>query len=118
MYVAKSETPVSVRVPADTAMCDRRRSGFDRKIPHPRQEATGILGNAGAYTHISVAVLGEKTTSDLPSTMTQLSNIQKRDTFIDLSYVSRAANGTIDGVGIQTDADALIARRAVIHTPS
>ncbi|MEQ8287211.1 type II 3-dehydroquinate dehydratase [Thalassospira sp.] len=83
-----------------------------------RQEDSGILCNAGAYTHISVAILDAIWASDLPMIEVHLSNIQKRDTFRHHSNVSKAANGMIYGFGSQSYIHALDAMRRLIHTPS
>ncbi|MHC8494087.1 type II 3-dehydroquinate dehydratase [Thalassospira sp. SM2505] len=83
-----------------------------------RQEESGILCNAGAYTHTSVAILDAIGASDMPMIEVHLSNIQKRDAFRLEANVSKAANGMIYGFGSQSYKHALDAMRELIHTPS
>jgi len=83
-----------------------------------RQEDSGILCDAGAYTHTSVAILDAIGASDLPMIEVHLSNIQKRDAIRLLSNVSNAANGMIYGFGDQSYNHALDAMRGLIHKPS
>ncbi|WP_417829497.1 type II 3-dehydroquinate dehydratase [Thalassospira sp.] len=83
-----------------------------------RQEDSGILGNAKAYTHTSVAILGAFAASTMAIFKIHLSNIQKRNAFRHDLYVSKAANGMIYGFGSRSIKNALDAMRGLIHTPS
>ncbi len=83
-----------------------------------RQEDSGILGTAEAYTHTLVAILDARRASDMPVGEVQLPNIQMRDAFRHTSNVSKAANGMIYGFGSQSSEYALDAMRGLIHTPS
>jgi 3-dehydroquinate dehydratase-2 len=58
-----------------------------------------LIVNAGAYTHTSVALLDALLAVDLPVIEVHLSNIHKRDDFRQHSYVSKAADGMISGLG-------------------
>ncbi len=68
-------------------------------IQGARASAAGIIINAAAYTHTSVAILDALLASDLPVIEVHLSNIYKREEFRHHSYVSRAATGVICGFG-------------------
>lgn len=68
-------------------------------IQEARTKAAGILINAGAYTHTSIAILDALQAVDVPVVEVHLSNIFKRDDFRHHSYVSLAANGVICGLG-------------------
>ena len=68
-------------------------------IQAARGSAVGIIINAAAYTHTSVAILDALLASDLPVIEVHLSNIYKREEFRHHSYVSRAATGVICGFG-------------------
>ncbi|MGE3332804.1 MAG: type II 3-dehydroquinate dehydratase [Rhodospirillaceae bacterium] len=68
-------------------------------IQGARTSAAGIIINAAAYTHTSVAILDALLASDLPVIEVHLSNIYKREEFRHHSYVSRAATGVICGFG-------------------
>jgi 3-dehydroquinate dehydratase-2 len=70
-------------------------------IHEAREAADGIIINAGALTHTSVAVLDALTAADLPVIEVHLSNIFRRERFRHHSYVSLAANGGIFGLGPQ-----------------
>ncbi|MFQ5764217.1 MAG: type II 3-dehydroquinate dehydratase [Rhodospirillales bacterium] len=59
----------------------------------------GLIVNAGAYTHTSVALLDALLVTDVPVIEVHLSNIYKRDEFRQHSYVSKAADGMICGFG-------------------
>jgi 3-dehydroquinate dehydratase-2 len=64
-----------------------------------RTSAVGIIINAAAYTHTSVAILDALLASDLPVIEVHLSNIYRREEFRHHSFVSRAATGVICGFG-------------------
>jgi 3-dehydroquinate dehydratase-2 len=68
-------------------------------IQEARGTADGIVINAGALSHTSVAVLDALLASELPVMEVHLSNIYVRDAFRHHSYVSRAARGVICGLG-------------------
>lgn len=59
----------------------------------------GIVINAGAYTHTSIAILDALLACGLPAVEVHLSNIHQRDRFRHHSYVSKAARGMICGFG-------------------
>jgi 3-dehydroquinate dehydratase-2 len=68
-------------------------------IQEARETAEGIVLNAGALTHTSVAVLDALSAADLPVIEVHLSNIFRRERFRHYSYVSLAASGVICGLG-------------------
>ncbi len=68
-------------------------------IQEARTAASGILLNAGAYTHTSVAILDALTAAELPVVEVHLSNIFSREPFRHHSYVSPAAFGVLCGFG-------------------
>ena len=68
-------------------------------IQEARETAEGIILNAGALTHTSVAVLDALFAAGLPVIEVHLSNIFRRESFRHHSYVSLAANGVICGLG-------------------
>ena len=70
-------------------------------IQEARESADGIILNAGALTHTSVALLDALSAAELPVIEVHLSNIFRRETFRHHSYVSLAANGVICGFGAQ-----------------
>ena len=70
-------------------------------IQEARESADGIILNAGALTHTSVAVLDALSAAGLPVIEVHLSNIFRRESFRHHSYVSLAADGVICGLGPQ-----------------
>lgn len=70
-------------------------------IQEARDKADGIVINAAAYTHTSVAVLDALIAAELPVVEVHLSNIHKREPFRQHSYVSKIADEVIVGLGPQ-----------------
>ncbi len=70
-------------------------------IQDARTSAAGIIINAAAYTHTSVAILDALQACGKPVIEVHLSNIFKRESFRHHSYVSPAATGVICGLGAQ-----------------
>lgn len=68
-------------------------------IQEAREKASGIILNAGAYTHTSIAILDALNAAERPVIELHLSNIFKREEFRHHSYVSAAAQGVICGLG-------------------
>jgi 3-dehydroquinate dehydratase II len=68
-------------------------------IQEGRENADGIILNAAALTHTSIAILDALKATELPIIEVHLSNIFRREPFRHLSYVSQAATGTICGFG-------------------
>jgi 3-dehydroquinate dehydratase-2 len=68
-------------------------------VQEARGKANGIIMNAGAYTHTSVAILDALQAAELPVIEVHLSNIFRRDRFRQHSYISLAATGVICGLG-------------------
>jgi 3-dehydroquinate dehydratase II len=75
----------------------------------------GLILNAGAYSHTSVALLDALLTLREPLIEVHLSNIYRRETFRQHSYVSLAAKGVICGFGAQGYPMALRALAAMLH---
>jgi 3-dehydroquinate dehydratase-2 len=68
-------------------------------IQEGRSGFAGLIVNAGAYTHTSIAILDALTTVAAPIIEVHLSNIFRREPFRHHSYVSRAATGIVAGLG-------------------
>lgn len=64
-------------------------------------EADGLILNAGAYTHTSVALRDAVAACDLPVIEVHLSNVWKREEFRHESLLSPLAAGVIVGLGPQ-----------------
>lgn len=70
-------------------------------IQDARSNAAGIVINAGAYSHSSIAILDALRVAEMPIIEVHLTNIFRREPFRHLSYVSMAADGVICGLGSQ-----------------
>ncbi len=99
-----------------------RQSNDEGELVDWVQEASGsfsgLIVNAGAYTHTSVALLDALLAIDLPIIEVHLSNIHQRDEFRQLSYVSKAADGVIcglGGVGYELALDALARKLGTVR---
>lgn len=82
---------------------DFRQSNSEGEIVDWIQQApgraAGLIVNAGALTHTSIAVLDALLACGLPVVEVHLSNIHRREEFRQRSYVSQAAQGMICGFG-------------------
>ncbi len=84
---------------------DFRQSNHEGELVDWVQEArgscAGIVVNAGAFTHTSVALLDALLAAELPVVEVHLSNLFRRETFRHRSYISPIAIGLICGFGKQ-----------------
>jgi 3-dehydroquinate dehydratase II len=71
-------------------------------IQEARESADGIIINAGAYTHTSIAILDALRACELPIIEVHLSNIFAREPYRHHSYISSVARGVICGFGAQS----------------
>lgn len=70
-------------------------------IQEARARGSGLIVNAGAYTHTSVAMLDALLASEIPCVEVHLSNIFRREEFRQHSYISQGAIGIICGFGVK-----------------
>lgn len=59
----------------------------------------GVILNAGAYTHTSIALMDAISSTELPVIELHLSNVHAREDFRHQSYIAKAAIGVICGFG-------------------
>lgn len=101
---------------------DFRQSNSEAELVDWVQEArvshAGIILNAGAFTHTSVALLDALTAASMPVIEVHLSNIFRREEFRRHSYISLAARGVICGLGSQGYELALAAMARLIAKPA
>ena len=83
-------------------------------IQEARGSADGIVINAGAYTHTSVALLDALAAVELPVVEVHLSNLFKREAFRHRSYIAPVAAGLIAGFGARGYALAVEAMAALV----
>ncbi len=70
------------------------RKGFD--------DTTGIILNAGAYTHTSIAIADAIAGITTPVIEVHISNVYAREEFRHKSYLSRHCKGVICGFGLES----------------
>lgn len=68
-------------------------------IQQARGTVDGIVINPAAFTHTSVAILDALVLAELPVVEIHISNIFRRESFRQHSYVSAGATGIISGFG-------------------
>ena len=97
------ETACSARASSLGFALEFRQSNVEGElvswIHEARGKQAGILINAGAYTHTSVALLDALQIAELPVIEVHLSNIYRREAFRHHSYISPVARGVICGFG-------------------
>lgn len=80
-----------------------KQSNYEGEIVEMIQSAynkyDGIIINAGAYTHTSVAILDALKAVAIPTVEVHLTNINEREAFRQFSYISLVAEKTICGKG-------------------
>ena len=62
----------------------------------------GLIINAAAFTHTSVAILDALKVLKIPKIEVHISNIYKREEFRHKSVISQAVNGVICGFGVDS----------------
>ena len=77
------------------------------EIQRAYRKFDGIIINAGAYTHTSVAILDALKAVDIPAVEVHLTDIYAREDFRHVSYISLAAKKTICGKGFAGYAEAM-----------
>ena len=66
------------------------------------QKASGLIINAAAFTHTSVAILDALNILKIPKIEIHLSNIYKREEFRQKSLISQSVDGIICGFGFES----------------
>lgn len=82
------------------------QSNYEGKIVTLIQKAykryDGIIINAGAFTHTSVAILDALKSVGIPTVETHLTDVDNREDFRKFSYVSLYAVKTFKGLGFES----------------
>ena len=69
------------------------------RVQNSISKIDGILINAGAYTHTSIALRDAFVASGIPFVELHLSNIHAREAFRQNSYLAQSAVGVVSGFG-------------------
>ena len=83
-------------------------------VQEVRGRFAGLILNAGAYSHTSIALLDAARMLTEPLIEVHLSNIYQRETFRQRSYVALAATGVLCGFGARGYIMALQAMAAIL----
>lgn len=90
-----------------TVMQSNSEGAIVNAIQRAYKKADGIIINAGAYTHTSIAILDALKAVGIPTVEVHLTDIYAREEFRHLSYISMYAQKTICGKGFEGYKDAL-----------
>lgn len=77
-------------------------------IQESSEKVDGIILNAGAYTHTSIAIADAVQSINVPVIEVHISNIYGRESFRHTSYIAPYCNGIITGFGLRSYELALI----------
>lgn len=72
------------------------------KIHSAKDNFDGIIINAGAYTHTSIAIRDAIASIDVPTVEIHMTNIYRREEFRHHSYIAPVCVGQISGFGINS----------------
>ncbi len=72
------------------------------KIHSAKDNFDGIVINAGAYTHTSVAIRDALSAVEIPTVEVHITNIYKREEFRHHSYLAPVCIGQISGFGVNS----------------
>ena len=67
---------------------------------HAKGELAGLIFNAGAYTHTSIALMDAVKGTGVPLLELHISNVHAREAFRHHSYLSPVARAVICGLGV------------------
>ena len=65
------------------------------------QKFDGIVINPAGYTHTSIAILDALKSVNIPTVEVHISDVASREDFRQISYVSKYAEKTIAGLGVE-----------------
>ena len=71
-------------------------------IQQARNSATGIVFNAGAFTHTSVALRDAIAAVDVPVVEVHMSNVFAREDFRHVSMIAPVCVGSVSGFGVDS----------------
>ena len=78
------------------------------RIQQARSEADGIVINPAAYTHTSIAIPDALEAVGIPTVEVHISDVDRREGFRQVSYISAVVEKTITGRGIEGYREAIL----------
>jgi 3-dehydroquinate dehydratase-2 len=107
IYGAKSLEDINSDIAAEAAECQLSVEFFQSNtegelvtfVQQCRGRADGIVLNAGAYTHYSVALRDAISAAEVPTVEVHISNVYKREAFRHISVIAPVCVGQICGFG-------------------
>jgi len=84
-------------------------------VQEARSKAAAIVINPAGYSHTSIALMDALLSVEMPVIEVHISNVHAREKFRHHSYVSRAAQGVICGLGFAGYRLALIALSDILE---
>jgi len=87
------------------------------KIQDAAKKYQGLIINAGAYTHTSIAIMDALLLLKIPVIEVHMSNIYRREEFRHTSYIAKAATGSICGFGSESYTLAIEAMGKLLSSP-
>ncbi len=103
-FVKQSAKELNLKVKCFQSNCEGE---ICTAIQKAYRKYDGIVINAGAYTHTSVAILDAIKAVDIPTVEVHLTDVDNREDFRKISYVSLVAKKVIKGKGINGYKEAL-----------
>lgn len=95
-----------IRKEYDNVDFDYFQSNVEGELINEIQSAAknmdGIILNAGAYTHTSIAIGDAIAAIKIPVVEVHISNVEAREEFRKLSHISAKCRGTISGFGLKS----------------
>ena len=76
--------------------------GLVDALHEARNSCAGVVLNAGAYSHTSIALYDAIASTELPTVEVHVSNIHARETFRHKSMITPVAIGIISGFGVNS----------------
>lgn len=117
--LADIKAMLEVEAGKSSASIDFRQSNHEGAlvdaIQEARHAASGLILNAAAYTHTSVAIHDALLTLKIPVIEVHLSNVFAREAFRHHSHISPIARGVICGFGAQSYVLALMALLSILR---
>ena len=78
------------------------------EIQRAYKKYDGIVINPAAYTHTSIAILDAVKSVGIPTVEVHISDVSKRESFRNVSYIRQACIGTVMGKGIKGYVDGIL----------